>query len=612
MSNSIATSTAKVVLSDASANKPTGESFNDCDFVTRSLAADSLALASASASTLQQSASSDAQQQQQQQQLEITHQNQQHKQPLTKELTQCSPLTALPPIDSSALTTAASGGDDSVSAAQLPGMLQRRSQSSSSPSLSFPPVLEKPMLMYATLHRGLETEACREIVRVMCDGDSSAVLPTWYEYPGHIFWRTFTPARFRELHSVENVFLCPVAYLDGLPPGIDHAQRSSSSSSSSSSSITGQARKGRKDKQRNSNSYCSSGDDAGSTEKMATTAGLAQQQQQQQQQQHKVGVVADATAPDKLVGMRRVARHVVLEPAEAWEAALQQFYALCHITARGSQLRFRATCVRSGSGTKYMPSFEVAGSVGEELGNKYGWSVDLSKKCHLNVQVRLSSQLLYAGLPLTPERMTHRTGSVVSEGLRANVAWAMGSLARIEPGHIVMDPMCGRGALVTEAAAVWSEAVYLAADSSNSQVYRANANIAQAGLRNRVHLLRADATDLPLPAAFLDRVICDMPFGLKFGSLETVRALYPRALAELTRVLKVGGRAVLLVRLRHASFVRDLLCMSSSVEKEKESEAKRSKGKPAPGVVLGQWRELECRQVPLGACITACLTVQRC
>ena len=36
-------------------------------------------------------------------------------------------------------------------------------------------------------------------------------------------------------------------------------------------------------------------------------------------------------------------------------------------------------------------------------------------------------------------------------GLHPNVAWAMVSAAQIQPGEVVLDPMCGTGMLLTEA-----------------------------------------------------------------------------------------------------------------------------------------------------------------
>lgn len=38
-----------------------------------------------------------------------------------------------------------------------------------------------------------------------------------------------------------------------------------------------------------------------------------------------------------------------------------------------------------------------------------------------------------------------------THGLRSTVAWILGQLADIHPGHTVLDPMCGAGTIVIEA-----------------------------------------------------------------------------------------------------------------------------------------------------------------
>jgi tRNA G10 N-methylase Trm11 len=50
-----------------------------------------------------------------------------------------------------------------------------------------------------------------------------------------------------------------------------------------------------------------------------------------------------------------------------------------------------------------------------------------------------------------------------------------------------------------------------------------------------------------LPAACVDRVVSNPPFGKQLSTPEEVGPLYRQVISELDRVLKPGGRAVLLV-----------------------------------------------------------------
>ena len=60
-------------------------------------------------------------------------------------------------------------------------------------------------------------------------------------------------------------------------------------------------------------------------------------------------------------------------------------------------------------------------------------------------------------------------------------------------------------------------------------------------------LARWDARRLPLPETSVDRVVSNPPFGKQLGRPEEISPLYRALVAECDRVLKPGGRAVLLV-----------------------------------------------------------------
>jgi SAM-dependent methyltransferase len=61
-----------------------------------------------------------------------------------------------------------------------------------------------------------------------------------------------------------------------------------------------------------------------------------------------------------------------------------------------------------------------------------------------------------------------------------------------------------------------------------------------------VEFVRWDAARLPLRAGCVDVAVVDLPFGVSCGNAGLNRRLYPLALAELARVLRPGGRLVLM------------------------------------------------------------------
>jgi len=80
----------------------------------------------------------------------------------------------------------------------------------------------------------------------------------------------------------------------------------------------------------------------------------------------------------------------------------------------------------------------------------------------------------------------------------------------------------------------------------------ARANVSASGAS--VMLWRWDARSLPFRRASVDRIVSTLPFGRRVGSHISNRHLYPRFLNEVYRVLRPGGKAVLLTLERRMMF----------------------------------------------------------
>ena len=78
---------------------------------------------------------------------------------------------------------------------------------------------------------------------------------------------------------------------------------------------------------------------------------------------------------------------------------------------------------------------------------------------------------------------------------------------------------------------------------SSEALSAARANAAE---RPRANLVRWDARALPLGDGSVDCVVSNLPFGKQLSSPAETPALYAGVARELSRILKRGGRAVLL------------------------------------------------------------------
>jgi 23S rRNA G2445 N2-methylase RlmL len=154
------------------------------------------------------------------------------------------------------------------------------------------------------------------------------------------------------------------------------------------------------------------------------------------------------------------------------------------------------------------------------------------------------------GVRLSDRTMRHRTYKLehLPASLRPTLAAALVRLADARPAQVVLDPMCGAGTILAEqleAARVNRQRVKVwGGDLEAGAVRAAAANLRRLG---SPLLARWDAARLPLPAACVDRVVSNPPFGKQLSRPEEIGPLYRRALAEQDRVLRPGGKAVLLV-----------------------------------------------------------------
>ncbi|WP_223125261.1 methyltransferase domain-containing protein [Streptomyces sp. TRM68367] len=210
---------------------------------------------------------------------------------------------------------------------------------------------------------------------------------------------------------------------------------------------------------------------------------------------------------------------------------------------------------------------------------------------------RATLMLRIADRPLHRRAYKHRT---IPGTLHPPLAAAMATLAGIRPGDVVLDPCCGAGTLLIEAALAHPGARYHGFDLSSEAITAARANAADAlsdvrsvppnaahapsGVRNlppnAAHTLpdaadapsrtrnlpnardarptpgdtappltihRSDAAHLPLPDASVDRVLCNPPWGTQAPARGLLAADPSRWWAELRRVLAPDGTAVLLL-----------------------------------------------------------------
>ncbi|XP_062969675.1 tRNA (guanine(6)-N2)-methyltransferase THUMP3 isoform X2 [Cynocephalus volans] len=222
-------------------------------------------------------------------------------------------------------------------------------------------------------------------------------------------------------------------------------------------------------------------------------------------------------------------------------------------------LKFRVTCNRAGE-KHCFTSNEAARNFGGAVQDYFKWKADMTN-FDVEVLLNIHDNEVIVGIALTEESLHRR--NITHFGpttLRSTLAYGMLRLCAPQPTDIIIDPMCGTGAIPIEGATEWSNCYHIAGDNNPLAVNRAANNISSLLTKNQIKegkpswglpidAIQWDICNLPLRTGSVDIIVTDMPFGKRMGSKKRNWNLYPACLREMSRVCRPGtGRAVLLTQ----------------------------------------------------------------
>ncbi|TRY72966.1 hypothetical protein DNTS_003526 [Danionella cerebrum] len=232
-------------------------------------------------------------------------------------------------------------------------------------------------------------------------------------------------------------------------------------------------------------------------------------------------------------------------------------------------LKFRVTCSRAGDNHCFT-SNDAAREFGGAVQELFQWKADMTK---FDVEVLLDihdSEVVIA-IALTVESLHRR--NITHFGpttLRSTLAYGMLRLCKPQISDVIVDPMCGSGAIPLEGAMEWAMSFFLAGDNNGVAVSRSVSNVKHILKKTHVEgsasglamdVVQWDLCNLPMRSSSVDIIVTDMPFGKRMGSKKKNWELYPQCLLEMARVCRPGtGKAVLLTQDKK-SFTKALLQM---------------------------------------------------
>ncbi len=155
-------------------------------------------------------------------------------------------------------------------------------------------------------------------------------------------------------------------------------------------------------------------------------------------------------------------------------------------------------------------------------------------------------QNLHLAFRLSDNRLRYRAKSPPTRpgALRPTVAAAMIKIADLLPTDIVIDPMCGTGTILAE---IIQQRTQSSTNLRGGDIDRKAIELAQRRFsKYDLSLQHWEARELPIEQDSVDCIICNLPFGQQFSSIQKNKKLYSQLITDWVKRLKNNGRMVLL------------------------------------------------------------------
>lgn len=152
------------------------------------------------------------------------------------------------------------------------------------------------------------------------------------------------------------------------------------------------------------------------------------------------------------------------------------------------------------------------------------------------------------GIDTTGDMALHKRGYRVFDhpaALRPTIAYAMIKIANVKEGEILLDPFCGGGTILIEAARLYKKLKIFGLDVFAENIKGAYLNATSAGVAEKITFIVGDATKLDkIFNINIDKIICNPPYGIRQLRRERrkeIPQLYDKFLLSASKILDDNG-----------------------------------------------------------------------
>lgn len=188
---------------------------------------------------------------------------------------------------------------------------------------------------------------------------------------------------------------------------------------------------------------------------------------------------------------------------------------------------------------------EVKVSVADSITFNHGWTYTADdREANLNIRVFVEHEEAYVGVRLGSHAQHERLYKMVERpgALKPTVAAAMLRMANVNSGERLLDPCCGSGTILIEAA-LMGAAIH-GGDNDPEAVSATRSNMKDAGVNGKIE--QWDARVLPLRDGSTKHIVTNLPWGRQTQVNEELSSFYAQVCGELERILGDEGRIAIL------------------------------------------------------------------